>query len=127
VIYFNFKPVSTNMANDMHSDADYEGIVTPFTQMAIDPDSVTSSLKALQFADQRKIMHIVDKLRHTGLSGIVELPQLVVCGDQSSGKSSVLEAITEIPFPRKENLCTRFVAKAGDLIHAFKLIDLLIS
>jgi GTPase SAR1 family protein len=31
-----------------------------------------------------------------------------VCGDQSSGKSSVLEAITEIPFPRKENLCTRF-------------------
>ncbi len=30
-----------------------------------------------------------------------------VCEDQLSGKSSVLEAITEIPFPRKENLCTR--------------------
>jgi hypothetical protein len=78
----------------------------------VDPNAITtSSLKALQSADQRKVMDIVDKLRRTGLSGIVELPQLVVCGDQSSGKSSVLEAITEIPFPRKENLCTRFATE----------------
>lgn len=34
-----------------------------------------------------------------------------MCGDQSSGKSSVLEAINEIPFPRKENLCTRFATE----------------
>ncbi|KAF2464907.1 dynamin family protein-like protein [Lindgomyces ingoldianus] len=72
---------------------------------------MTDSLKALQSDDQRKVMDIVDKLRRTGLSGIVELPQIVVCGDQSSGKSSVLEAITEIPFPRKENLCTRFATE----------------
>jgi hypothetical protein len=78
----------------------------------IDPNAVTtSSLKALQSDDQRKVMDIVDKLRRTGLNGIVGLPQLVVCGDQSSGKSSVLEAITEIPFPRKENLCTRFATE----------------
>lgn len=32
----------------------------------------------------------------------------MVCGDQSAGKSSVLEALTEIPFPRNDNLCTRF-------------------
>ncbi|KAJ5042661.1 dynamin family protein-like protein [Bipolaris maydis] len=39
------------------------------------PDSVTtSSLHALQSADQRKVMDIVDKLRRTGLSSIVELP-----------------------------------------------------
>ncbi|CZR58510.1 uncharacterized protein PAC_08402 [Phialocephala subalpina] len=35
------------------------------------------------------------------------LSQLVACGDQSAGKSSVLEALTEIPFPRNENLGTR--------------------
>ena len=102
----------TNMATDMISDSEYEGIETPNTPVPIDPDSVTTnSLQALQSEDQRKVMDIVDKLRRTGLSGIVELPQLVVCGDQSSGKSSVLEAITEIPFPRKENLCTRFATE----------------
>ena len=77
-----------------------------------DPSTVTtSSLQALQNDGQRKIMDMVDRLRRTGLSGVVSLPQLVVCGDQSSGKSSVLEAITEIPFPRKENLCTRFATE----------------
>ena len=56
-------------------------------------------------------MDLVDGLRRSGLSSIVQLPQIVVCGDQSSGKSSVLEAITEIPFPRKENHCTRFATE----------------
>lgn len=71
----------------------------------------TSSLEGLQSHEQRKIMDLIDRLRRSGLSGVVQLPQLVVCGDQSSGKSSVLEAITEIPFPRKENLCTRFATE----------------
>jgi GTPase SAR1 family protein len=71
----------------------------------------TSSLDALQSDEQRQVLNIVDSLRQCGLEGIVSLPQLVVCGDQSSGKSSVLEAITEIPFPRKENLCTRFATE----------------
>jgi Dynamin family len=61
--------------------------------------------------NQRKVLNIVDSLRQCGIDDIIPLPQLVVCGDQSSGKSSVLEAITEIPFPRKENLCTRFATE----------------
>ena len=32
-------------------------------------------------------------------------------GDQSAGKSSVLEALTEIPFPRSDNLCIRFATE----------------
>lgn len=50
----------------------------------------------------------IEKIRANGVGDLVALPQLVVCGDQSAGKSSVLEAITGIPFPRKEGLCTRF-------------------
>ncbi|KAF2848777.1 hypothetical protein T440DRAFT_453676 [Plenodomus tracheiphilus IPT5] len=100
------------MAIDTPIDSDYDCADPPIAPVAIDHNAVTtSSLQALQSADERKVMDIVDKLRRTGLSGIVELPQLVVCGDQSSGKSSVLEAITEIPFPRKENLCTRFATE----------------
>lgn len=34
--------------------------------------------------------------------------QLVVVGDQSSGKSSVLEGLTHLPLPRDSGLCTRF-------------------
>jgi hypothetical protein len=71
----------------------------------------TSSLEALQTTEQRQLMDLVDRLRRAGLSSVLQLPQIVVCGDQSSGKSSVLEAITEIPFPRKENLCTRFATE----------------
>ncbi|KAI9764888.1 MAG: hypothetical protein M1839_005691, partial [Geoglossum umbratile] len=73
--------------------------------------ATTSSLDALQTTDQRKVLNIVDSLRQCGIDDIIPLPQLVVCGDQSSGKSSVLEAITEIPFPRRENLCTRFATE----------------
>lgn len=99
------------------SDSEFEGYDAPVTSTRVDPDSVTTtSLQSLQSADQRKVMDIVDKLRRTGLSGVVELPQLIVCGDQSSGKSSVLEAITEIPFPRKENLCTRFATEVSSTI-----------
>jgi GTP-binding protein EngB required for normal cell division len=35
----------------------------------------------------------------------------VVVGDQSSGKSSVLEAITELPFPTSSIRCTRFATQ----------------
>jgi hypothetical protein len=98
-------------AANSSDDNDWEE-APPEPPTVSDPSTVTTrSLQELQSNGQRKIMDIVDRLRRTGLSGVVSLPQLVVCGDQSSGKSSVLEAITEIPFPRKENLCTRFATE----------------
>jgi GTPase SAR1 family protein len=55
----------------------------------------------------------IDKLRDLGVSDFVALPQLVVVGDQSSGKSSILEAILELPFPRDSGLCTRFATNVS--------------
>ncbi|OJD20567.1 hypothetical protein ACJ73_08097 [Blastomyces percursus] len=72
---------------------------------------MNASIEALQSSEQRELLDLVDRLRRAGLSSVLQLPQIVVCGDQSSGKSSVLEALTEIPFPRKENLCTRFATE----------------
>ncbi|KAN0108674.1 dynamin family protein-like protein [Hyaloscypha variabilis] len=73
--------------------------------------STTSSLEDLQTDEQRRILDTVAQVRKCGLESILSLPQLVVCGDQSAGKSSVLEALTEIPFPRSDNLCTRFATE----------------
>lgn len=82
-----------------------EGVSTP---QALD---AASTLESLQTDEQRHILDIVANLRKCGLESVLSLPQLVVCGDQSSGKSSLLEALTEIPFPRNDNLCTRFATE----------------
>ncbi|KUI58055.1 Interferon-induced GTP-binding protein Mx [Cytospora mali] len=71
----------------------------------------TTSLGELQTEEQRRVLDVVHQVRNCGLDGVVSLPQIVVCGDQSSGKSSVLEALTEIPFPRADNICTRFATE----------------
>lgn len=62
--------------------------------------NANSSLEDLQTDEQRRVLDTVSKVRKCGLDSVLSLPQIVVCGDQSSGKSSVLEALTEIPFPR---------------------------
>lgn len=53
----------------------------------------------------------IDRLFACKAGEHVDLPQLVVVGDQSSGKSSVLEALTKLPFPRDSGLCTKFATQ----------------
>jgi GTP-binding protein EngB required for normal cell division len=65
----------------------------------------------LQLKDHRDLLDIVDTLRSKGISRYVDLPEIIVCGDQSAGKSSVLEAISGMSFPTKDNLCTRFATE----------------
>ncbi|KAJ4290872.1 hypothetical protein N0V90_010068 [Kalmusia sp. IMI 367209] len=69
------------------------------------------SMDSLRTAEQIQLLDLVDSLRAEGLSEFTALPQLIVCGDQSAGKSSLLEAISGVPFPRKDNLCTRFATE----------------
>ncbi|OQR85300.1 interferon-induced GTP-binding protein Mx [Thraustotheca clavata] len=51
--------------------------------------------------------HLVDRLRQLGLDKYIELPQIAVMGDTSSGKSSVLSALSGIAFPSSKDLTTR--------------------
>ncbi|KAJ5287649.1 hypothetical protein N7478_003335 [Penicillium angulare] len=78
------------------------------------PSSTSSgdkALKDLQSQQAKILFDKIDELRTIGVGGIIELPQLIVCGDQSSGKSSVLEAISRVRFPTKTNTCTRFATE----------------
>jgi hypothetical protein len=53
----------------------------------------------------------LDRLFACNIGNYIDLPQLVVVGDQSSGKSSVLEGLTRLAFPRDSGLCTRFATQ----------------
>lgn len=68
---------------------------------------VDTALRQLQ-TEQGPLLDKIDDLRTIGVGGLVGLPQLIVCGNQSSGKSSVLEAVSRVRFPMKSSVCTRF-------------------
>ncbi|KAJ6799949.1 dynamin-related protein 4C-like [Iris pallida] len=50
----------------------------------------------------RPLLEAIDRLRHLKV-----MQTIVVVGDQSSGKSSVLESLTGISLPRGQGICTR--------------------
>lgn len=70
--------------------------------------SEDKALRDLESPNAKTLFDKIDELRTIGVGGLVELPQLIVCGDQSSGKSSVLEAISRVRFPARTVICTRF-------------------
>ncbi|KAF3338127.1 Dynamin-related protein 4C [Carex littledalei] len=56
----------------------------------------------------RPVLDAVDRLRHLKVTDEgIQLPTIVVVGDQSSGKSSVLESLAGISLPRGQGICTR--------------------
>ncbi|PGH37001.1 hypothetical protein GX50_00237 [[Emmonsia] crescens] len=73
--------------------------------------SVTGPAKSLQSTTVKQRLNQIDRIRAKGIGDHVALPQLVVCGAQSAGKSSVLEGITGIPFPRQDGVCTKFATE----------------
>ncbi|KAI4092024.1 MAG: hypothetical protein LQ344_003678 [Seirophora lacunosa] len=56
----------------------------------------------------QRLFEAIDELRSCGANHEIGLPELVIVGDQSAGKSSLLQSLTDIPFPVADGLCTRF-------------------
>ncbi|KAG0038513.1 hypothetical protein BGZ82_011716, partial [Podila clonocystis] len=59
-------------------------------------------------AEYQSVNDKINKFHSLGLTHKLSIPQMAIIGDQSSGKSSVLEAITKLSFPRDKDMCTRF-------------------
>ncbi|KAF9123778.1 hypothetical protein BG015_005254 [Linnemannia schmuckeri] len=81
----------------------------------------------IQNTDYQDIIDKINRIRSYGLSKMVTIPQIAILGDQSSGKSSVLEAITKLSFPRNIETCTRFATQVnlrqGDTSQMSAFID----
>lgn len=61
------------------------------------------------------LVDAINELRGFGLDHVVPLPELVLVGDQSAGKSSLMSALAEIQLPRSEGICTRCPASIQTL------------
>ncbi|KAK9912604.1 hypothetical protein M0R45_036460 [Rubus argutus] len=96
------------------------GAAKPTYLTCISEDEGSSSLeKHIDFVDAapivssyndkiRPLLDAVDKLRSLMIMDEgIQLPTIVVVGDQSSGKSSVLESLAGISLPRGQGICTR--------------------
>ncbi|XP_036413104.1 interferon-induced GTP-binding protein Mx3-like [Colossoma macropomum] len=55
----------------------------------------------------RPYIDLIDSLRLIGVGEDISLPSIAVIGDQSSGKSSVLEALSGVALPRGSGIVTR--------------------
>ncbi|XP_053471129.1 interferon-induced GTP-binding protein Mx1-like [Ictalurus furcatus] len=65
------------------------------------------SLSEQYEAKVRPYIDLIDSLRVFGVEKDIALPAIAVIGDQSSGKSSVLEALSGVALPRGSGIVTR--------------------
>ncbi|KAL4804515.1 P-loop containing nucleoside triphosphate hydrolase protein [Aspergillus unguis] len=78
------------------------------SRMEVDDEVIASeSLKVLAQTMTTLVKKVQD-LRHIGIEDShITLPKICVIGDQSTGKSSLIEGMSEIKVPRSAGTCTR--------------------
>ncbi|XP_004429677.1 PREDICTED: interferon-induced GTP-binding protein Mx1 [Ceratotherium simum simum] len=69
--------------------------------------SIENSLCSQYEEKVRPCIDLIDSLRALGVEQDLALPAIAVIGDQSSGKSSVLEALSGVALPRGSGIVTR--------------------
>uniref|UniRef100_A0A672H1B1 Interferon-induced GTP-binding protein Mx n=1 Tax=Salarias fasciatus TaxID=181472 RepID=A0A672H1B1_SALFA len=69
--------------------------------------STMSTLNQQYEEKVRPCIDLIDSLRSLGVEKDLALPAIAVIGDQSSGKSSVLEALSGVALPRGNGIVTR--------------------
>ena len=84
--YKNLDP-SSRQREDIRSQAD--GVFIP------------KMLQGSRFKEQAEVLDAIEKLQQTSICADIDTPRIVVCGDHSSDKDSLLEALTQLPFPTR--------------------------
>ncbi|KAI2694799.1 hypothetical protein CBS147372_9563 [Penicillium roqueforti] len=76
------------------------------------------------YTEEGSILDIVDELRTVSVSKYVHLPQMIICGSKSNAKRSVIESISGVSFPSRNDFYTGFVTEIilrYDLTPRFKV------
>lgn len=74
----------------------------------------STTFDQLKSEEQTQILNVIDELRSHNVGQLLgedDIPQLVVCGDESSGKSSLLASLTRVRFPVRSNNCANFATE----------------
>jgi GTPase SAR1 family protein len=58
-------------------------------------------------SSRKKLNEVLQALCDCGIEQVLPMPKIVVIGNQSAGKSSLIEAISQIKVPRAQGTCTR--------------------
>ncbi|KAG8958379.1 hypothetical protein FRC03_009190 [Tulasnella sp. 419] len=122
---FGFRS-SSSMAKDSRSPYGFtSSVATPFAPVASTPfvntsaggptpfqvqlaESLSAPSGLEEYAKKRRdLLEILSSLHATGVQKELDLPQIVVVGSQSVGKSSLIESMSGISLPRDAGTCTR--------------------
>uniref|UniRef100_A0A8D3CYZ7 Interferon-induced GTP-binding protein Mx n=1 Tax=Scophthalmus maximus TaxID=52904 RepID=A0A8D3CYZ7_SCOMX len=79
-------------------------------KLEFDMNGVLATMTTLNQQYEEKVrpcIDLIDSLRSLGVEKDLALPAIAVIGDQSSGKSSVLEALSGVALPRGSGIVTR--------------------
>ncbi|KAK3492203.1 P-loop containing nucleoside triphosphate hydrolase protein [Neurospora hispaniola] len=85
-----------------------QDLPTPRSFVNMDRSFIGPGQALKDFGQELKdINDALGELQARGIQHVVSLPELVLVGDQSSGKSSLMSAIAGLSLPRSSGTCTR--------------------
>ncbi|KAF9258362.1 hypothetical protein L218DRAFT_735587 [Marasmius fiardii PR-910] len=96
---------STSTTTVDSDSTSFESVKT-VSHNVVEPQAVGLSSAQLS-QGRRKMLDLVNRLLNTGVQLDIDVPRIAVIGNQSSGKSSLIEAISGIILPRASGTCTR--------------------